>query len=297
MELSQAPAQIVEAWATGDSSKTNPIPVPSQIGITPGAASYTDGFPPLCATPVSSGGIPPAKADMNGILYGMSAVDVWMCAGGGFPYSSAFSTAIGGYPKGARVLMASGNGYWVSTTDNNVTDPDTGGAGWASADENAITALTGDVTAAGPGSAAATLAASGVTAGSYTGANITVDVKGRVTAASGGTSGSSDGAYWVKDASGLIRQWGTVFYVGSGGNNGQKAVSFPNTGLFTVAPNIQCTPSTSPTGSDPQDGMTCYSVNKTTSGFTVTVTAVVTIGGSGASGVNNVSVDWFAIGY
>jgi hypothetical protein len=85
--------------------------------------------------------------------------------------------------------MASGNGYWVSTTDNNVTDPDTGGAGWASADENAITALTGDVTATGPGSAAATLATSGVTAGSYTGANITVDAKGRVTAAANGGSG------------------------------------------------------------------------------------------------------------
>ena len=156
MQLSNAPAQIVEAWATAG-SKTNPIPVPSQVGITPGAASWTTGFPPLCDTPLASGGIPPSMQDMNGGLYQMSAVDVWMCAGGGFPYNSTFQSAIGGYPNGARVLMASGGGYWVSTVDNNMTDPDTGGAGWASADENAITALTGDVTASGPGSAAATV--------------------------------------------------------------------------------------------------------------------------------------------
>ena len=193
-------------------------------GITPGAASYTDGFPPLCATPVASGGIPPSKADMNGILYGMSAVDVWMCAGGGFPYNSAFSTAIGGYPKGARVLMASGNGYWVSTTDNNVTDPDTGGAGWASADENAITALTGDVTATGPGSAAATLAASGVTAGSYNGANITVDVKGRVTAAATGIPTFTGTSGYQLLPGGLILQWGTT---GSLANDTPTVISFP----------------------------------------------------------------------
>lgn len=54
---------------------------------------------------------------------------------------------------------------------------------------NYITALTGDVTASGPGSASATLANSGVAAGTY--AVVTVDAKGRVTSGSNTIDGGN----------------------------------------------------------------------------------------------------------
>ena len=120
--------------ASATSSYINPIPIPSQIGIKNGAASFTDGFPPLTMTPPNSGGVLPFGPDFNGIFNFITLWLQWFNAGGQTPYDSAFSTAIGGYPNGAVLQAASvPGGAWVSTTDNNTTDPDTGGAGWISA--------------------------------------------------------------------------------------------------------------------------------------------------------------------
>lgn len=56
---------------------------------------------------------------------------------------------------------------------------------------SAITALTGDVTATGPGSVPATLATVNATPGTYVSANITVNAKGLITAASSGAGGGT----------------------------------------------------------------------------------------------------------
>lgn len=127
MKASQLPTRVPLPFA--DSGSKNTIPEASQIGITPGAASLTDGFPPLTFTPLSAGGVPPSGKDFNGILNLLSQSTRWQNAGSFFPYDSAFSSDIGGYPKGAILQNVSGDGFWLSTTDDNTADPDTDTSG------------------------------------------------------------------------------------------------------------------------------------------------------------------------
>lgn len=150
MLSSNIPSKIQIPFANSASSTyKNTIPQASQIGITNGKASLTDGFPPLTFQPISSGGVPPFGADFNGILYEITAIQQWQEAGGMFPYDGTFSGNIGGYPKGAVLQSADFGGIWVNTTDNNTSDPDTGGAGWtalAFEGSKSVTITSSDVT-------------------------------------------------------------------------------------------------------------------------------------------------------
>lgn len=130
MQTSSIPTKIPTPFA--NSGTKNTIPIPSQIGITGGAASFTDGFPPLTRTAISAGGIPPFGADFNGIFNAITQAIRWTNSGSGYPFDSDFSTEVTGYPNGALIPASDYSGYWINTIDANTTAP-----------ENLTSAITG----------------------------------------------------------------------------------------------------------------------------------------------------------
>lgn len=126
MKASDIPAKFPEVFAqSATSSYKRAIP---QTSSDPNAASLDLGFPPGV---FGTGGTPPDGRDFNGILNQSTGWNQWQNAGGQVGYDSAFSTAVGGYPQGAILSAASGIGnFWISTADDNTSDPDTGGANW-----------------------------------------------------------------------------------------------------------------------------------------------------------------------
>lgn len=128
MLLSEQPDKIPLAFAENGEKDV----IPEGSSPFDGRASLNDGFPPETRQALIDGGIPPSGLDMNGILWLATAINRWQSAGGFFVYDNDFATDtnVDGYPKGAMLVRADGTGFWVSTADNNTTDPDAGGAGW-----------------------------------------------------------------------------------------------------------------------------------------------------------------------
>jgi microcystin-dependent protein len=142
----QIPAKFPIPWgASAGGAYIRPIPQSSQIGVQAGAASLTDGFPPVTFLPVGAGGTPPFGQDFNGILNQITLWNQWQQAGGPVKYDSAFSASVGGYPQGATIASATFGYVWLSLVDNNSTNPDAGGANWQQV--SLIGFTTGDVKA------------------------------------------------------------------------------------------------------------------------------------------------------
>lgn len=125
------PSRLVEAFAKNAGvGFINAIPITS---ADPLAASLDQGFPPSNFLDPADGGVLPSGADFNGILNLVSSWAAFLGAGQLPAYDATLQTAMGGYAIGARIQQAGNtNAVWISTTNGNMTDPDTGGAGWLS---------------------------------------------------------------------------------------------------------------------------------------------------------------------
>lgn len=108
------------------------------------AASYNSGFPPITMILKAAGGLPPKGQDMNQILYELSSLSRWNSAGALNSYDSAFSTSIGGYPKGAVLINSSFNGSWLNTAEGNTVSPESSPtSGWVPTKNIGVTSVTG----------------------------------------------------------------------------------------------------------------------------------------------------------
>lgn len=141
MQQSNQPAKFILPIAQNDASKAD-IPVTTADATR---ASQSLGFPPLTGQPPEAGGVPPQLPDMNGLLNAISRIPWWAMLGGRFGYDNAFATNvnINGYPLGAELASVDGLGSFFSTVDNNVSNPDANGPGWAPGFHYGATAVTG----------------------------------------------------------------------------------------------------------------------------------------------------------
>lgn len=120
------PGKILTPWA--EFGLKNSIPLTANP-VT-GRAGFDQGFSAINMTAREAGGIPPFGQDFNGIFYEVTSILRYMQAGGRPTFDAEFADKIGGYPKGATILGSDGSSVFSSTIDNNLSNPNTGGAGW-----------------------------------------------------------------------------------------------------------------------------------------------------------------------
>ncbi len=219
MQASQIPTKIPTIWAA-DAASEYVRQVPQSPTSQVGAASFQQGFPAACFLPESAGGVPQFGEDVNGIDQQITAWLQWTQAGMvPLQYDATFSAAIGGYPKGALLANASTLGlFWISTADNNTSDPDTGGANWSQFPQPA--AINGQCKFSYQSATQCTLFPSG-------GSTITVNGQ-PVTIPSGGVNLTNSGLSGV-----------TLYYVYAYLNSGTLTLTASTTGHVTASNGVE----------------------------------------------------------
>lgn len=258
MQSSNKPNNLTMPFASGGAF--NSIPNESQVGVSPGKASFIDGFPPATRTPRAAGGVPPDGLDMNGILHDISAGLMYSQAYGAQPWDSNFATATG-YPKDA-IVNYNGLLYRSLNEDNKAT----------------------------PTNATAWGAVKGVTpaAGSNDSSVATTEfVNTALKNANPAFGGTATAGYYVLP-NGMIHQWGTVIM--SASDNRLKTIAlpmaFPNACFVVNANDIGawCVP------------VGCTYVDKANIKFYLPAYAFTDDSGVGKQ-FNGLTIHWQALGY
>ena len=117
MAIQSQPSRISEPFA-GSGSK-NAIPATNATPSASQAASWASGFPPECSQPISAGGCPVPRNDMNGVLNQLSQDYSFRQDGGVWAWS-----ALADYGTNRLVLGSDGLLYWSVAQSG----PNVGGA-------------------------------------------------------------------------------------------------------------------------------------------------------------------------
>ena len=103
--------------------------IPDSNNETSGLASLINGFPALTQVKPEMGGIPPQRADFNGILYMLSAFCLWAQSGGQYTYKNNLQYNI-------NCMVLHNNVFYVCLKENGpdttagIKEPGTDGATW-----------------------------------------------------------------------------------------------------------------------------------------------------------------------
>lgn len=164
--------------------------VPSQSGQS-GKCLGTNGSATSWVT-CGSGGSGITALTGDGTASGTGSVAFTLATVNSNVGSFGSATQVPAYTVNAKGLTTAASNVSIQIAESQVTNLVSDLAG-KQATGNYITALTGDITASGPGSSASTLATVNTNVGSFTNASITVNAKGLITAASNGSGGGGSG--------------------------------------------------------------------------------------------------------
>lgn len=111
--------------------------IPEAGADQPQKATMSGGWGVITQTPINEGGIPPERADFNGLGHLTTSHLAFLNRGQWYGYDANLSGKIGGYPLHARLMLDNGD-IVKSTIPNNINNPNINKTGWESGEGSII---------------------------------------------------------------------------------------------------------------------------------------------------------------